>query len=204
MKRPRPPKKMLETIAPMFIPALDVEKWVKAGFLNEDSRIYNEHHRHLIFAEIAFLWTNVSNSRQMKTIAATAEIPKPSPMANKWEKAKYDLLMDLWFGPRNFDFLITMNTRILNEVNDRQFTAIIDHELYHCAQKRDQFGVKEFYKNGRPKFAMLGHDVEEFTGIIERYGVQAGAGDTVNFINAAKKRPTVGAVDLKSMCGTCA
>lgn len=50
-----------------------------------------------------------------------------------------------------------------------------------------------------PKLGIRGHDVEEFVGIVRRYG----AGDTAKFVAAAQRAPEVGHADIARACGTC-
>ncbi len=199
------PEKLIETIQDIFLPAPELEKFVQDHFLDEESKLYNEDHRHLRQARIAYLWTNVSNSRGGKTIAATAEIPRPPAIGGKWARAKWEFQMIEWFGHINFDFLITMNARIVHQSEPIINVATLDHELYHCGQKRDDFGAKVFAKkSGKPHYALLAHDVEEFVGIWRRYGHEAGAGDSIDLAAAAKRKPEIGKVDIRKLCGNCA
>jgi hypothetical protein len=98
--RPQPPAELLDDFAAdAFVPARELGEFVERTLLNEFSPLYNADHVHLIGAEIGYLWTNVANTRQQKSVAATAEIPKPPLAGNAWAKAKYRCQMDLWFGP---------------------------------------------------------------------------------------------------------
>src|SRR5690349_3540696 len=107
--RPRPPKKLLETRQTEFMPAPDLDIFVRDSFLNEDSKLYNYDHRHLRQARIGYLWTNVGNQKQMKSVVGTCEIPKPSPMSSVWQKARYLYQLRNWFGTDELDFLITLD-----------------------------------------------------------------------------------------------
>lgn len=203
--RPEPPGAMLEQHArDAFVPAPDVAAFVRETLLNEDSPLWNGDHAHLAAAEIAFLWTNVPNQRQQKAIAATAEIPRP-PTGNAWTKARYWIQMRDWFGwaSDDIDFLITIDANWAAQASDVHFMALLDHELYHCAQATDEFGMPKFKKSGSPVFAMLGHDVEEFVGVVRRYGAQAGAGMTRELVEAANNEPEIAAADIAAVCGAC-
>nr|WP_271894430.1 putative metallopeptidase [Phyllobacterium sp. IY22] len=47
----------------------------------------------------------------------------------------------------------------------------MEHELYHAGQDRDSFGAPKFRKStGLPVFILRGHDIEEFIGVVRRYG----------------------------------
>ena len=198
------PKKLTDTIQNVFTPAPELDKFVKNQFLNEESKLYNEDHRHLRHAKIAYLWTNVTNSRGGRDIVATAEIPRPPAIGGKWARAKWEYQMTEWFGGFTFDFLITMNARYISEVKPIVAFATLDHELYHCGQKRDEFGARLFgKKSGKPDYTLVAHDVEEFVGIWRRYGAKAGAGDSIQLAAAAKVKPEIGRADIRKLCGNC-
>lgn len=203
MKRPFAPKKLIDSIDNVFLPAPELERWVKATFLNEDSKLFNEDHLHLRFAKIGYLWTNAKNTKQMKTVVGTMEIPKPPTISNAWQKARYYQQIRDWFGTDKLDFLMTLDARYLNNVPNIDFCATIDHKLYHGGQKLDAFGAPMFTKQGKPKYALLGHDLEEFVGIWRRYGYEAGAGDSIAFAEALKEKPTIGKAEIKAGCGNC-
>ena len=204
MKRPRPPKKLLDSFNPTFIPAPQMDEWVKAVFLDDESKFFNEHHIHLRRAEIGYLWTNVRNTKQMKHVVATMEIPKPPMISNAWQKARYNQQLREWFGTDKLDFLMTLDARYMNDATMLMFCSTVDHELYHGGQKLTAFGTPEFTKAGKPKFALRGHDVEEFVGIWERYGFIAGAGDSIALAAAGKKKPLIAKADFQILCGNCA
>jgi hypothetical protein len=184
-----------------FIPAPDVGAWIRTSFLDPESPLYNVEHDHLNSADIGVLWTNVGNSRHMNAIAGTAEMP--TPQGGKWQKGRALYQLRRWFGAEP-DFLITLSAEYAAEVSDVVFCALVEHELYHCAQRLDAFGIPMFTQEGRPKFGIRGHDVEEFVGIVRRYGAKAGAGDTEALVKAARRKPEIAAADIKALCGTCA
>jgi hypothetical protein len=56
----------------------------------------------------------------------------------------------------------------------------------------DEFGCPKFNRQtGLPVFGMIGHDVEEFVGIVRRYGAGSAAGRTRDLVAAAKKKPEI-------------
>ncbi|HRH45720.1 MAG TPA: putative metallopeptidase [Pyrinomonadaceae bacterium] len=98
----------------------------------------------------------------------------------------------------------TFEARYISEAPHINFSAVLDHELYHCAHKLDECGQKEYSKTtGKPKFAILGHDVEEFEGIWRRYGVRAGAGESMKLFASGKGKPSIGKADIQKLCGNC-
>jgi hypothetical protein len=73
--------------------------------------------------------------------------------------------------------------------------------MYHIGQARDEFGAPVFVKStGLPKLAIRGHDVEEFVGVVRRYG--AGV-DVQRMVDAAKAAPEVAKINIARACGTC-
>lgn len=202
MKRPLPPAKACEYLGvPVFAPAQKLADWTTATFLDSSSRLYNEDHRHLLRARIGFLWTNVGNKRAMRTILATAEMPQPRGGA--WKKAQEELQLIEWFGCVP-DFKIIVYAPWAETANHWSWCALVEHELYHCAQARDAWNRLRFNKEtGRPIYAMKGHDVEEHIGVVERYGAGAAGPEVVKLVEAAKKRPKFGRADIAWACGTC-
>lgn len=202
--RPAPPEKIFEPIgAPAFLPAPELTEWAQRTFIAEGAPLLNEDHAHLRFADVGFLWAGVPNSRQMRTVVGTAELGQPRATMGKWPKARAEQQLLQWFGDVP-DFLITLDARYAEHCDDASFCALVEHELYHCGQERDAFGAPKFTQEGRPKYAMLGHDVEEFVGVVRRYGVGAAAGQTFELVEAAKRGPEVARADIAGVCGTCA
>ena len=79
--------------------------------------------------------------------------------------------------------------------------ALAEHEMYHCGQERDEFGAPKFRKSGLPAFAMRGHDVEQFVGVVRRYG--AGAAGVMAMVDAANRPPEIADIRIAQACGTC-
>lgn len=200
-ERPKPPAALLESADDVFLPAPDVEAWLRAEFLDMQSPLYNVEHDHLNSATIGVLWSNVSNSRHMKRIAGTAEMPRPH--GGRWQKGRALYQLAQWFGAVP-DFVITLDAFYSAEADDDSFSALVEHEMYHCAQEvKVIFGlpIPQFTKEEKPKFAIRGHDAEEFVGIVRRYGVGAAASGVAELVKAAKRRPEVAMVHLASLCG---
>ena len=107
-----------------------------------------------------------------------------------------------WFG-RIPDFVITLDAGYAAGADDRSFCALVEHELYHCAQALDEFGGAKFKADSDiPVFAMKGHDVEEFIGVVRRYGMTANVRELVEAaVDETGKAETA---DIELMCGTCA
>ncbi|EPS1221673.1 putative metallopeptidase [Burkholderia cenocepacia] len=184
-----------------FVAAPAVTAWLFATFLDDESPLFNEDHAHLKDAQIGVLWTTVTNEKQMRRVAATAE--QPMFRASAWGRARQEMQMCEWFGDIP-DFVITIDARIAVEISDAQWCALIEHELYHCAQALDAFGAPRFnQRTGLPVYALKGHDVEEFVGVVRRYGAGNAAGQTAKLVEAANAAPEIGDFKISNCCGTC-
>jgi hypothetical protein len=182
----------------VFVPAPDLIEWLQATLISDDAPLYNEDHRHLAWASLGALWTNVPNGRAGRRIIGQCEMGLP-PM-NKWGKARVERQLLDWFGELP-TFLLTFDAEYARDCSDAEFMALVEHELYHAGQERDAFGAPKFRKNGMPAFAIRGHDVEEFVGVVRRYG--AGAAGVQEMVDAANARPEIADVRIAQACGTC-
>ena len=181
-------------------PAPELEAWARATFLDEDAPLANEDHAHLRDADLGFLWCSVGNARSGNAVVGQAELP--SIQGGRWARVRFFQQIEGWFGLVP-DFLITLHADFADQADDATFCALVEHELYHCGQERDGFGAPKFRKDGSPALAIRGHDVEEFVGVVARYGVGAAAGRTSAFVAAAIEGPTIAAADIAGCCGTC-
>jgi len=209
MKRPLPPpvpedEDAFASSSP-FIPAPELDEWARQTFIEEDdSPLFNEEHRHLMVAKIGFLWARVTNSKNGMQVLGQCEFRPPNTMG-KWPRARAQMQLDEWFPQYRLlglDFLITIDAAYAEECSDAEFCALIEHELLHCGQERDEFGAPKFSRaSGMPVFAMRGHDVQEFVSIVRRYG--ADAAHVRAMVDAAKNGPEIAHVHVAQACGTC-
>lgn len=199
--RPRPPQDLLEDLTGKFVPAPELVEWFQRVFIEPDGALFNEDHQHLQSATIGALWTNVGNARHGRLIVGTAELGEPKGMG-KWVKARARQQIIEWFGEEP-DFIMTISAQYAasEDCGDAEFCALIEHELYHMGQERDEFGMPKFRKSGLPAFTMRGHDVEEFVGVVARYG--AAATGVTKLVEAANKGPEIGLARIAQACGTC-
>ncbi|ATU91451.1 putative metallopeptidase [Phyllobacterium zundukense] len=202
MSRPMPPASVLdELVNPVFEPAPELVEWARQTFIADDAKLYNPDHHHLNFASIGALWTNVGNSRKGRQIIGQCEEGSPSGMMGKWGKARAEMQITQWFG-HVLDFVMTFDAVYCAECSDAEFCALIEHEMYHAAQDRDPFGAPKFRKStGLPVFALRGHDIEEFVGVVRRYG--ADASHVRALVDAANAGPEIANVGIAHACGTC-
>jgi hypothetical protein len=191
-KRPAPPD------STAFTPAPELEEWLRAVFIDDDGPLHNTRYEVLRDARLGCLWTAAENRKHQRTIIAQAEIMPPMAMG-KWQKARAEQQIQDWFGEVP-DFLLTFTTGMA-EYDDATFCAVVEHELHHCGQEVDRYGAPRFQQDGSPKFGLVGHDIEEFVGVVERYGATA---TQLEAMRAALNRgPSVAQASIAAACGTC-
>ena len=121
-------------------------------------------------------------------------------MAGGWKRKRQELQMVQWFSyiPK---YIITIDAGFAESASDSDFCALVEHELYHIGYELDHEG--EMYispTTGRPKLKMRGHDVEEFHGVVQRYGASPDVQKMVDLVNDG---PTIGKAKIAHACGTC-
>jgi hypothetical protein len=89
-------------------------------------------------------------------------------------------------------------------LDDASFCALVEHELYHLAHKHDKNNEPMFDEENRPVLTTRAHDVGEFIGVVERYGVDAVHSNVKKMVEAAKGKPLVTGESIRLVCGTCA
>lgn len=183
-----------------FVASPETAEWIRATFIDDGSILYNPDHQHLQSASIGVLWTNCVNDRQGRRIVGQCEFGKPQAMG-RWAKARAEMQVRDWFGHIP-DFILTFDANYAAEASDLEFCALVEHELFHAGQAKDIDGFPAFKKDGSPKFTMRGHDIEEFVGVVRRYGVYSDELKAV--ISAAKSAPELSGVTIRQACGTCA
>jgi len=200
--RPLPPPDLLEvSVANIdrFIASPDLTEWFSKTFIDDGGDLTNEDHAHLRQASIGALWTTAANSRQGRAVVGQAEMGSPRAMG-RWAKARAEQQVREWFGHIP-DFILTFSAPYAAQATDAEFCALVEHELYHCGQERDEWGAPKFRKSGLPAFTMRGHDVEEFVGVVRRYG--ADASGVRDLVEAASHEPLIGRASIAQACGTC-
>lgn len=201
MNRPMPPDALLDPGLNLFAPAPDVVEWIRSTFIDPGAPLENEDHEHLAAAVIGVVWASSPAKANGLDVVGMAEAPMLRGKA--WARLRQEAQMEAWFGCIP-DFVITLWASYAAEVDDVTWCALVEHELYHCAQKLDDYGFPKFNSaTGAPVFEIRGHDVEEFVGIVRRYGVGAAAGRTAELVRAAQKPPEVAMARIAAACGTC-
>ncbi len=184
-----------------FMTAMNLASWMYSEFIQEGGRLENEEHKHLRDARIVVLLTNVPNKKKGRVIIGQAE--KPSTNGDAWSVGRRMQQIRDWFGTFP-DFIITLYTPYVYQAETLEFCGLVEHELYHCAQALDDFGSPRFSKDtGDPIFVIKGHDVEEFIGVVERYG--AYSPELRRMVDAATQPGDnkLKSATIAASCGTC-
>lgn len=199
--RPMPPAGLgeAETSWRAFAPGPEVEQWIRDNLLSEDGPLHNPDHQHLIDADFKVLWAADGFNSKGRTVVGTAE--EVAFRCNAWQRERQGQQLREWFGHVP-DYLITIAASYSLMCTDAEWCALVEHELYHIAHKKE-FGQPVFTKEGKPKIAIVGHDVEEFVGVVRRYGVGNPAGNVARLVRAAQQKPEVSRLNLAHACGVC-
>ena len=179
----------------------DLWPWICETFLNPNSKLYNNEHEHLLCFRpplISFLWAYTKcESKGRRVLGQTEQV-----MINVggWKRDRQELQLIEWFGdvPK---YIITLDARKCQVMSDTDFCALVEHELYHIGHKinRDTL-TPEYDSMGQPKLYLRGHDVEEFHGVVRRYGASP---EVQKLVDHANDRPEIGRASIAQACGTC-
>lgn len=84
------------------------------------------------------------------------------------------------------DFLIMIDADYWLDSDDRVREILIYHELCHIQPAFDKFGSQRFDRaTGLPVLCLVGHDVEEFSAVVRKYGGYSQ--DIRNFVAAVSE-----------------
>ncbi|MBR7713736.1 hypothetical protein KC099_11065 [Acinetobacter nosocomialis] len=206
--RPFPPQDLIdkaeEDEAIRLAPAPDLMNWVITNFLTIGGPLHNPDHDHI--AELlhdneeflAFAWASSACMAKKRMVLGQCE----KVMFNQggWKKARQEQQMRDWFGYVPV-YLITIDASYCDQATDRDFCALIEHELYHIGVERDEDGEALYSEmTGLPKHYLAGHDVEEFIGVTKRWGADE---SVKRLVEVAKQAPFVSDVNISKCCGTC-
>lgn len=214
MKRPYPPiqdnqntdvedDEFIETGGLLhFEPANnDLWPWIQETFLETWGELHNPDHEHLLSfqpPEISFLWAYTKCEAKERRVLGQTE--KVMINVGGWKRDRQEMQLIDWFGdvPK---YLITLDARVCQVMSDVDFCALVEHELYHIGHKRNkESGEFEYTSAGEPRLFLRGHDVEEFHGVVKRYGAST---DVQKMVELANNGPTIGKAKIAQACGTC-
>ncbi|MDQ9890078.1 putative metallopeptidase [Acinetobacter pittii] len=206
--RPFPPQDLMdkadEDEAIRLAPAPELMSWVITNFLTIGGPLHNPDHDHI--AELlhdneeflACAWASSACAAKKRMVLGQCE----KVMFNQggWKKARQEQQMRDWFGYVPV-YLITIDASFCEQATDRDFCALIEHELYHIGVERDEDGEPLYGEmSGLPKHYLAGHDVEEFIGVVKRWGADE---SVKRLVEVAKQAPFVSDVNISKCCGTC-
>lgn len=187
-----------------IMPAHDMALWVKKTFLETDSKLFNQDHYHLydfMDGEIGFLWAASGFTKQMKHVVGQTELL--AFRVGGFQRMRAEQQFYEWFGYSLPDFIITLDGSYCAECSDIEFCALVEHELYHIGHVQEFDAPKFNTKTGLPVLGMRDHDVSEFIGVVERYGVGSSEGAISRLVSASNSKPVIGKLDVAHACGTC-
>lgn len=193
---PQAPEALEDAYRPIFLPSAELRAWTAAALLAKESPLYNRDHDHLQMADVRFLWTNAENRRRQRRVIGQAQLGQPGG-SDHWAKARAEWLMHHFFGEVP-DFVITLDARWWQSTGTAERCALVEHELYHCAQQTDRYGAPRFTRHGTPIWGIRGHDVEQFVGVVRRYG--ADAAGVRELVEVAGRGPTLPASRIEGIC----
>lgn len=204
MQRPKPPESLGQFINDYpvkVMPALDMPLWVSKTFLTPDKNLYNPDHEHMAIAmesnAIGFIWIGAANIKKRKQVLGMCE--KVQLTGDKWAVAKKSQQLMEWFGLDLPEFIITLDADYCKECSDVEFCALVEHELYHIIHEKDNYGDLKFNKdNDNPLLGLEGHDVEEFKGVVRRYGA---IHEMAEIVAVANQTPEIAVEDVRGACG---
>ncbi len=190
-----------------FARAEEVEQLIRVDFVGRGGLFFDAEHGHLTSARIGVLWASSRHVDKGSEKAGTAQLVKPYNFEpTKWGEAMQHAFLKQFFGESDWpNFRITLSAPICGLYDDRQFFALTDHEVCHCAVAKDGFGCPRFNdRTGLPIWAMRPHESEQFSGTVERWG--AAATGTTGIVLAGLKTPRFAWVpgtdlDVRKACG---
>lgn len=196
LKRPMPPDEGA------FNPAIEVWEWLQQTILNPSHKLYNPDHKHLLshrWPDIAVMWADGAYRKAGKMVIGNTE--KVMFQGGGWVRRRQEYQMEHWFTIVP-EFMITLDAEFCRECSDVEFCALVEHELYHIGHAKNEFGMPAYSRTtGKPKLAIVAHDVEEFVGVVRRYG--ASQDDIQRLVDAALSKPQISRADISHACGTC-
>lgn len=133
-----------------------------------------EAHAHLQAANIGYIFRDDELKRHGRVIAAEAILVERILQSEKrYSRIVKWAVLRILGATELPDFLILIDRNIWEGMDVEQRLALIDHELSHCWYETvDGDGVtQKFHRDGSPWWAIRGHDLEEFCGVVERNGL---------------------------------
>lgn len=165
-----------EDFAPYRLPDADSHPATIAGRV-----LRMPEHRHLVENEIDIDWLMRVEPKIKHGRLVLGSVHEPTCQGEFRDMFEWLLARLLGRLPR---FLVVLDAGYWAQATDLQREILVFHELSHIRQKLDRYGAPRFDKDGRPVYGLQGHDVEEFTQVVARYG--AWNDDLRAFVAAAR------------------
>jgi len=128
-------------------------------------------------AHVEFLFRNHPVIRGGRVVLGSVHLPTVQGQL----KDVFTWMLEDKFGTLP-DYLVVLDWDYWAESDGRNREILVYHELCHTVHAVDKEGSPRFTEEGRPVFALVGHDVEEFSAVVQRYG--AHSTDLVKFMAA--------------------
>lgn len=128
-------------------------------------------HQHLADNEITFGWLM---RHEPKVKGGRTELGSVHETASMAQGGFRDLFEQLLAGMLGHlpQFVVVINLPWWEQASEMEREALVFHELAHVRQKVDKYGAPRFnVQTGLPVYGIHGHDVEEFTSVVARYGL---------------------------------
>jgi hypothetical protein len=169
-------------------------------FIDEDGPLHNPEHEHLDKATIGFAWAPEENSRNMRRILGQTELMPPMAMG-KWQRGRAIAQMADWFGePPRLPHHDRQSSPPASTTPASAPSSSTSSTI--APRRRTRFGHPKFHRDtGEPMWGIRGHDVEEFVGVVARYGTEATG--TTDLVKAGAARRW-SRWRRRLACGTCA
>jgi hypothetical protein len=132
-------------------------------------------------ATILFVMRRDQKLKAQKIILGTMSLPKFQGTLGPFA----EWLLIKACGGELPDFIMVLDATFWQQASMIQREALVYHELCHAAHKVDKDGEPVFDDEGNPVWDIVGHDIEEFNEVVERYG--AWLPDIAGFIAAARR-----------------
>lgn len=138
-------------------------------------------HQHLVDNDIEIDWLMRTGEKIKGGRQVLGSVHEPACQGEFKELFQWMLERLLGRLPR---FLVILDDEYWKAATPKAREILVFHELAHVRQKVDRYGAPRFDKDGLPVYGLHGHDVEEFTSVVARYGAYNDQLD--RFIDAAR------------------
>jgi hypothetical protein len=199
VNRPLPPEHLREP-GYALEPSLELAAWAKSTFIDEAGPLSNPDHKHLRTVDLAVVFTNVEYEDGGMPVAGMAEIVNAN--GKPWARAERVDHLCLMHGniPQARVWLFAP---FWETCDDASACALIEHELYHFAHKKNKEREEMYDDEDRPVLTKRAHDVGEFIPVARRYGLNAVHQNVALLVAAAQSTPLIEPAQIAVACGSC-